>query len=109
MTTFSRSLNSATVPSDWIKANIRPFFSKNKATGTPRKNYSPISLTSIISKCFEIIIKTHIEEHMQNNNLFSHFQYGFIPKRSTTLQLLKVLYEWTKAIDEAYPTSNFQF
>ncbi len=39
---------------------------------------------------------------MQNNNLFSHFQYGFIPKRSTTLQLLKVLDYWTKALDEGY-------
>ena len=39
-------------------------------------------------------------EHMNRNNLFSAHQYGFLPGRSTTLQLLKVLDEWTQAIDE---------
>jgi hypothetical protein len=35
-----------------------------------------------------------------DNNLFSDKQYGFIGGRSVTLQLLKVMDEWTKAIDE---------
>ena len=34
------------------------------------------------------------------NNLFSDQQYGFINGRSSTLQLLKVMEEWTSALDE---------
>ena len=37
---------------------------------------------------------------MRQNQLFSSRQFGFISGRSTTLQLLHVLEEWTKALDE---------
>ena len=37
---------------------------------------------------------------MIRNQLFSDKQYGFISGRSSTLQLLKVLDEWTEALDE---------
>ena len=36
---------------------------------------------------------------MKNNKLFSRKQYGFISGRSTTLQLLNVMEEWTQALD----------
>ena len=36
---------------------------------------------------------------MKNNKLFSDKQYGFISGRSTSLQLLTVLEEWTDALD----------
>ena len=36
---------------------------------------------------------------MKNNKLFSNKQYGFISGRSTSLQLLTILEEWTKALD----------
>ena len=39
-------------------------------------------------------------EHMENNNLFSNKQFGFLNGRSTVLQLLTVLDKWTKNIDE---------
>ena len=37
---------------------------------------------------------------MFNNGLFSDKQYGFLPKRSTVLQLLNIIDEWTLAVDE---------
>ena len=37
---------------------------------------------------------------MRENNLFSKHQYGFVDRRSTTLQLLYILDEWTKILDE---------
>ena len=37
--------------------------------------------------------------YMKTNKLFSRKQYGFIRGRSTTLQLLKVMEEWTQAPD----------
>ena len=44
-----------------------------------------------------------------NNNtwkattFFTPYQYGFIDKRSTTLQLRYVLYRWTEIIDDRGP------
>ena len=63
------------------------------------ENHLPISLTSILSKQ---LLKTHIETHMRNNNLFRPKQYGFISGRSTTLQLLRVLDKWTQGLDPIY-------
>ena len=36
---------------------------------------------------------------MTKNKLFSQKQFGFISGRSTTLQLLKVMNEWTEILD----------
>ena len=41
-----------------------------------------------------------IMEHMDKNELFTYLQYGFRNKRSTVLQLLKVLNQWTEMLDE---------
>ena len=50
----------------------------------------------------ESIIRNHIVRYMKQNKLFSERQYGFISGRSTSLQLLTVLEEWTKALDMGY-------
>ena len=42
-------------------------------------------------------------DHMKRNKLYSDKQYGFLPGRSTTLQLLKVLDLWTEVLDQGYP------
>ena len=39
---------------------------------------------------------------MDNNNLFSPYQFGSISGQSTTLQLLNVLDKWTKAFNEGH-------
>jgi len=65
-------------------------------------NYRLVSLTSIIAKIMEYVIRNHIVEHMMKNKLFSSKQFGFIFGRSTSLQLLKVLDIWTEAIDNGY-------
>ena len=46
------------------------------------------------------IVWDRIVLHMRQNQLFSPRQFGFISGRSTTLQLLHVLEEWTKDLNE---------
>jgi hypothetical protein len=43
----------------------------------------------------EKLVKEIIVKHMSANKLFSNKQLGIISGRSTTLQLLKVMDEWT--------------
>ena len=62
-------------------------------------NYQPVSLTSVLSKIFEKLIRARIVDQMKSNNLFSNKQSGFIGGRSTSLQLLTVLDNWTKMLD----------
>ena len=39
-------------------------------------------------------------DFMLNNEMLSDKQFGFVKGRSTTLQLLKVMDEWSKILDE---------
>jgi hypothetical protein len=50
----------------------------------PGNNYRPISVISIFSKNFELVIKDRLTQHLVENSLICAKQYGFITKRSTT-------------------------
>ena len=47
-------------------------------------NYRPISLTPIISKLFEKVLKNQIYAHFEDNKLFTDSQFGFRQGRSTS-------------------------
>ena len=86
---FNATLHQGCVPRDWRLANISPIFkkgSKNRAA-----NYRPISLTCVLCKMMESFIRDQILAHLQNSNLLSVRQYGFISGRSTVTQLLNYL------------------
>ena len=95
---FQESLHEGEIPDDWREASISAIFKKGKRSLA--SNYRPVSLTSTICKIFETIIRDHITEHMNNEDLFSDKQFGFMGGRSTSLQLLKVLNEWTQILDD---------
>jgi hypothetical protein len=42
------------------------------------------------------------EKHLLQHKLFTTKQFGFIRRRSTSLQLLRVLDNWTEGIDMGY-------
>ena len=43
-----------------------------------------------------------IMESMKINNLFSNKQFRFLSERSTTIQLLNVLDDWTEVLDNGH-------
>ena len=94
---FNTSLRTGILPDDWKKAHVSAIFKKGERKYP--NNYRPISLTSIVCKVLESVIRDAIVNHMISNDLFSTRQYGFIPGRSTSLQLLKMLDSVTEAID----------
>ena len=65
-------------------------------------NYRPVSFTSIFGKLVETIVKDNSISHLISNNLLSAYQFGFVPGRSCTTQLLHVLDYFTKHLDEGY-------
>ena len=64
------------------------------------QNYRPISLTAILCKVLESIIRDSVIIHMRDNELSSDKQFGFITGRSTVLQMLRVLDIWTEILDQ---------
>ena len=97
---FNLSLNQGSLPQLWKDAEVTPIFKKGKKSSPG--NYRPVSLTSIVVKIFESILRDCIIEHMSSNNLFSCHQHGFINGRSCTTNLLNVLDSWTDAIDNGF-------
>ena len=47
----------------------------------------------------ESIIRDHVMQYFLHNDFFSSKQYGFLKGRSTALQLLKIVDEWTLHLD----------
>ena len=96
-TIFNSSFKTGTVPEGWRIGQITALFKKGSKNSA--SNYRPVSLTSIICKLMEKLIRKKIIQHMDKFDLFSTKQFGFMGGRSTTLQLLKVLDHWTTILD----------
>ena len=95
---FKSSLRTRMLPEKWKWAHITPVF--KKGSKHDKENYRPISLTSIICRLLERIIKKEIVKHLDANELFPNDKYGFRAKRSCVTQLLEALEEWTSLLDE---------
>ena len=95
---FESSLEKNILPNDWKSGNITPIYKKGKKCEV--KNYRPVSITSIVGKILESIVRDSIIRHFHDNNLFSNKQYGFIKGRSTVSQLLTLMDKWTEASEQ---------
>ena len=59
---FKLSLEEGIVPSDWKEPNITPLF--KKGSRNKPENYRPVSLTSVICKLLETLIRDHMVEFL---------------------------------------------
>ena len=94
---FERSLRMHQLPRDWINANICAIHKKGNKSDL--SNYRPISLTSISCKVMEGFVRDHLLKHFIDNKLFNNNQFGFLKGRSTMLQLLHIMDEWTECLE----------
>ena len=69
----------------WKVSSVVPVWERCTA-----KNYRPVSLLSVVSKFFEKLVNNRIVDHVEKCGLFSDFQYGFRPSRSTAYLLTVV-------------------
>ena len=94
---FNKSLCEGIVPSQWLEAYITAIFKKGQKSVI--SNYRPVSITTVICKIMESIIRDHIVSYMTTNKLFTDEQHGFVPKRDCMTNLLIAMEEWTAAIE----------
>ena len=72
--------------------------SRNKSV-----NYRPVSLTSVICKVLETIIRDHMMDFLIKHKLINPSQHGFLKARSCLTNLLCFFEEITKWADEGSP------
>jgi ribonuclease P/MRP protein subunit RPP40 len=95
---FNLSLETGVVPQDWRDADVCPLFKKGKRDKA--ENYRPVSLTSIVGKLLESILKDRIVTHLEQHKLLRESQHGFTSGRSCLTNLL-VFFEFiTKELDK---------
>jgi hypothetical protein len=94
---FQTSLRTQKLPRSWKMANVTAIYKKGskKLAG----NYRPVSLTSVVCKMMETLIRDTLVTYMKQNHLLSDKQFGFISGRSTVLQLIQVLDSWMNILD----------
>nr|CAD2178902.1 unnamed protein product [Meloidogyne enterolobii] len=97
---FRLTLDEGKIPELWRMSIIIPIFKKGLKTD-PR-NYRPVSLTSTVCRVFERIVYSQIINFLDEKNFFCREQFGFMKKRSTTLQLLEMMNEFYDAIQNNY-------
>ena len=98
---FQKSFKEGVVPSQWLKACITAIH--KKGAKNLFENYRPVSITSIICKLMESIVRDKIVTHMERNNLFSKKQHGFVPLRNCMTNLLTCMEKWTDMIEKRLP------
>ena len=81
---FKISYNTGHIPNDWKLANVVPVHKKNSKASV--ENYRPISLTCLIMKFFERVIRDELMNKCKD--LIKESQHGFLPSRSCTTQLI---------------------
>ena len=86
------------MPDDWRKANVSPLF--KKGSRSQASNYRPASLTSQICKVFESLMRDVLVKHLESLQLILDSQHGFRKGRSCLTNLLILLENITKSLDE---------
>ena len=94
---FNQSLRSGTFPVSYKEANVCPVPKKGDLSIV--SNYRPISLLNSESKLFERLVFKYLFNYLQDNNLLSSLQSGFIPGDSTVNQLTFLYNNFCQALD----------
>ena len=81
---FNKSYSTGVIPADWKLAHVVPVHKKGSKNNV--ENYRPISLTSIIMKTYEKIIRDELMRLCSDKIV--DFQHGFLPNRSCETQLI---------------------
>ena len=95
---FRKSIDDGKIPDEWRDAKITVIHKKG-SKAVPG-NYRGVSLTSVVGKMLERMVKEEIDAHVENNGLMKSTQHGFRTGRSTQTNLIEFLNETTKWSDD---------
>ena len=95
---YAKLMEEGEVPRIWKDALVCPIFKKGKKGDAA--NYRPVSLTCVLGKVMEKVVRDHMVEHLVRNSLIRTSQHGSQQGRSTTTNLLEYLESLTDLVDK---------
>ena len=101
---FNLSIEEGVVPLEWKEANIIPLYKKGSRSKS--ENYSPVSLTSVICKLLERLIKDHLVDFLVKNNLINPFQHP-VSKSEVMLNKYLMFFERCHKVGRRGITSRY--
>ena len=100
-TLFRRSLDCGKLPRDWKRGVIKPMFKGGRSCSPA--NYRPVTLTSVVGKIMERVIKEQLEIFLLRSGQEGSKQHGFTTKRSCISNLLTAREHWSWHLDSGSP------
>lgn len=102
---INNCLKHGTFPDTFKEARIKSIY---KGTGSKKKcnNYRPISVISNLSKIFERLLYSRFYDFLQRNGAVSEYQFGFLPRSSTTTAALHAITQIQRSIDNPNYTTK---
>ena len=94
---ITSSIEEGRVPKEWKRANIVSIYRGGKKTDP--SNHRPVSLTSVVSKFCEILIKEKWVRYLEDNRVITNRQYRFRQGKSCVTNLLSFYARVTEGID----------
>ena len=95
---FNQSLITGVIPEDWKIANVVPLH--KSGSREEASNYRPVSLTSVVGKLMETLLKEQIVQYLKSSNLQDPKQHGFTGGRSCQTNLIE-FFDWvSKVLDK---------
>ena len=102
---FKISYNTGCIPSEWKLANVVPVFKKGGKDNI--ENYRPISLTCLVMKTFERIMKDELL--LRTGDMLDTRQHGFLAKRSCTTNMIPFCDSLSLSLNENLRTDVIYF
>ena len=94
---YNKLMEEGGVPLIWKMANVCPVFKKGSKGDSA--NYRPVSLTCVVGKVMESLVRDKIMEHLDRNSLIRPSQHGFMSGRSTATSMLVYMEALTRLLD----------
>ena len=91
---FHKSYQEGLVPNSWKTVTVKPVYKGKGQKCNPESN-RPISLTSVVCKVMESILKGNILEHLLQHHWFHDSQQGFLLGHSTQITHLAYVSQFT--------------
>ena len=94
---FNYFLNICQIPEVWKAANVIKVY--NKGDNQDITNYRPVSLLSVVMKCFEKIVFKLSYNFLHKNKRFTVWQSSFTPGDSIIKLLINMYHTFAQALD----------